>query len=63
MRTNPLLRSLVSLAALALAACAEDARTTQRGIDQDISASYDDGAPTIDNLGQRFAPWRLDMQP
>lgn len=63
MRTNPLLQSLVALAALALAACAKDAPTTQRDIDQDISASHDAGAPTIDNLGDSFAPWRLDMQP
>jgi hypothetical protein len=64
MTTKPVLRSLIAMAAFALAACAaEDTQTGERGIDQDISASHDAGAPTIDNLGQSFAPWRLDMQP
>jgi hypothetical protein len=54
---------LFALVALALAACAEDAQTTQRGIDQDITATHDAGAPTVENLGQSFAPWRLSMQP
>ena len=59
-----LIRSLVALAALALTACsAEDAQTTERGIDQDIIATHDAGAPTRSNIGQRdFAPWRINMQ-
>jgi hypothetical protein len=65
MRTKPLLRSLVAIAALALTACAaEDTQTDERGIDQDIIATHDAGAPTMSNIGQRdFAPWRLNMQP
>ena len=65
MRIKPLLRSLVALATLALAACAiEDAQTGERGIDQDIAATHDAGAPTLSNIGQRgFAPWRLSMKP
>ena len=55
--------SCVFLAALALGACAEDSQTTQRGIDQDITATHDAGAPTLDNLGQGFAPWRFNMAP
>jgi hypothetical protein len=65
MRTKPLLRSLVALAMLVLAACAaEDTQTNERGIDQDITATHDAGAATINNIGQRdFAPWRLNMHP
>jgi hypothetical protein len=56
---------LVALAALALAACAaEDTQSGKRGIDQDIIATHDAGAPTLSNIGQRdFAPWRVNMQP
>ena len=63
--TRSLIRSMVVLAALALGACAaEDAQTTERGIDQDITATHDAGAPTAANIGQRdFAPWRLNMKP
>jgi ABC-type glycerol-3-phosphate transport system substrate-binding protein len=63
--TKSLLRSIAVLAALALAACAaEDAQTDQRGIDQDITATHDAGAPTLNNIGQSiFAPWRLNMAP
>lgn len=65
MKTTPLLRSLVVLVALALAACAaEDTQTGERGIDQDIAATHDAGAPTISNIGRRdFVPWRLNVQP
>jgi len=64
MRTKPLPLCLIALAALALAACtAENAQTTERGIDQDIAATHDASAPTISNLGKRDAPWRLDMGP
>ena len=57
--------STIVLAALALGACAfEDAQTTERGIDQDITATHDAGAPTAMNIGQRdFAPWRMNMKP
>ena len=58
-----LLSSVVALAALALVACTEDAQTTERGIDQDINATHDGGAATTQNLGQSFAPWRLNMAP
>jgi predicted small secreted protein len=61
--TKSLLWSVAVLAALALAACSEDAQTTERGIDQDITATHDAGAPTVHNLGQSFAPWRLNMAP
>ncbi len=63
--TRSLFRSMVVLAALALAGCAgEDTQTDQRGIDQDITATHDAGAPTARNIGQRdFAPWRLNMGP
>jgi hypothetical protein len=63
--TTSLFRSLVIAAALALSACSgEDTQTTQRGIDQDITATHDAGAPTATNIGQRdFAPWRLGMKP
>jgi len=63
--TKSLLSSLVAVAALALAACAaEDGQTTERGIDQDITATHDAGASTLNNIGQRdFAPWRLNMAP
>jgi hypothetical protein len=63
--TKSLLSILVAVAALALAACAaEDGQTTERGIDQDITATHDAGASTLNNIGQRdFAPWRLNMAP
>lgn len=63
--TKSLLRSAIVLATLALGACtAEDTQTDQRGIDQDITATHDAGAPTISNIGQRdFAPWRVNMAP
>jgi hypothetical protein len=63
--TKFLLRGAAALAALALVACAaEDAQTNERGIDQDILATHDAGAPTLNNLGQRdFAPWRLNLHP
>ncbi len=63
--TRSLFRSMVVIAALALAACAaEDSQTDQRAIDQDITATHDAGAPTPSNIGQRdFAPWRLNMGP
>jgi hypothetical protein len=63
--TQSLLRSIAVLAALALAACTgEDAQTDQRGIDKDITATHDAGAPTLNNIGQNnFAPWRLNMAP
>ncbi len=63
--TRSLIRSMVVLTALALGACAgEDAQTNQRGIDQDITAAHDAGAPTMSNIGQRdYAPWRLNMKP
>jgi hypothetical protein len=54
---------MAALAALALAGCAEDSQTTQRGIDQDITATHDAGAPTAQNFGQSFLPWRLNMAP
>jgi hypothetical protein len=65
MRTKALPRSLVAFATLVLAACsAEDMQTNERGIDQDITATHDAGAATINNIGQRdFAPWRLNMRP
>jgi len=63
--TRSLIRSIVLLSGLALAACAgEDTQTNERGIDQDITATHDAGAPTSANIGQRdYAPWRLNMQP
>jgi hypothetical protein len=62
--TRSLLRSIVVLAALALAACAgEDTQTNERGIDQDITATHDAGAPTPANIGLNYAPWRLNMKP
>ena len=63
--TKFLLRGAAALAALALVACAfEDAQTDQRGIDQDITATHDAGAPTLNNIGQRdFAPWHLNLHP
>lgn len=63
--TKSLLRSLVAVAALALAACAaEDGQTTERGIDQDITATHDAGAPTLNNFGHSaFAPWRSNITP
>ncbi|HKX10433.1 MAG TPA: hypothetical protein VJN67_19695 [Stellaceae bacterium] len=63
--TRSLIRSMAVLAALALGACsAEDAQTNERGIDQDITAAHDAGAPTLSNIGQRdYAPWRLNMAP
>jgi len=61
--TRTLVWSVVALAVLALGACAEDSQTTERGIDQDITATHRAGAPTIDNLGQNFAPWRFNMTP
>jgi len=63
--TKSLFRSIVVLSALMLAACVdEDAQTNERGIDQDITATHDAGAPTASNIGQRdYAPWRLNMQP
>jgi ABC-type glycerol-3-phosphate transport system substrate-binding protein len=61
--TKTLLRSLVAAAALALAACAaEDAQTDERGIDQDITATHDAGAPTLSNISQHDS-WRLNLQP
>src|SRR5579864_1167736 len=61
--TRFLLRGMVVIGTLMLAACAsDDAQTTERGIDQDIIATHDAGGPTARNIGQRdFAPWRLDM--
>ena len=63
--TRSLIRSMIVLAAMTLGACAgEDAQTNQRGIDQDITAAHDAGAPTLSNIGQRdYAPWRLNMAP
>ena len=62
--TKALVWSVVALSVLALGACSEDAQTTQRGIDQDITATHDAGAPTLSNIGQNnFAPWRLNMAP
>ena len=61
--TKSLLWSMAALAALALPGCAEDAQTTQRGIDQDITATHRAGAPTIDNLGLNFLPWHLNGAP
>lgn len=61
--TKSLLWSIAALAALALAGCAEDSQTTERGIDQDITATHDAGAPTLENLGPSFLPWRLNMAP
>ena len=63
--TRSLIRSMAVLAALTLGACAfEDAQTNERGIDQDITATHDAGAPTLNNIGQsNFAPWRLNMAP
>lgn len=59
-----LLLSVAALGALALVACTDDSQTTQRGIDQDITATHDAGAPTLSNIGQNnFAPWRLNMAP
>lgn len=64
MSTRPLLLSLFALVASGLCACAsEDAQTGERGIDQDIIATHDAGAPTMNNIGQRNAPWRLNMYP
>ena len=63
--TRSLMRSMVVFVALTLGACAfEDAQTNERGIDQDITAAHDAGAPTMSNIGQRnSAPWRLNMAP
>ncbi len=63
--TKFLLRGMVVVGTLMLAACAsDDAQTTDRGIDQDITATHDAGGPTARNIGQRdFAPWRLNMAP
>lgn len=63
--TKSLLRGMLLVTALALGGCAdEDAQTNQRGIDQDITATHDAGAPTSVNIGQRdYAPWRLNMKP
>lgn len=59
-------QALAALALLALAACGASGEASQageRGIDQDIAATHDAGAPTLNNmaLGQ-FAPWRLGMK-
>jgi len=59
---------LALLALLALAACSgspEDAsQAGQRGIDQDITATHDAGAPTLNNLSLGgSAPWRLGLKP
>jgi hypothetical protein len=63
--TRSLLPCVALVAALMLAACAgEDTQTTQQGIDQDITATHDAGAPTSRNIGLGdFAPWRLSMTP
>ena len=51
--TKSLLLSVVALAALALAACAEDTQTTERSIDQDITVTHYAGAAVLDNVGPR----------
>jgi nitrous oxide reductase accessory protein NosL len=51
--TKSLLLSVAALAALAVAACAEDGQTTERGIDQDITATHYAGAAVLDNVGPR----------
>ena len=63
--TRFLLRGMVAVGMLALGGCAGDeGQTTERGIDQDITATHDAGGPTARNIGQRdFAPWRLNMAP
>src|SRR5262249_17235133 len=61
--TKSLLLSVVALAAVALAGCAEDTQTTQRDIDHDITVSHAAGSASLDDIGQdRFAPWRFTMQ-
>lgn len=58
-----MLWSVVALAALALAGCAEDTQTTQRDIDHDITVSHNAGSASLDDIGQdRFAPWRFTTQ-
>jgi hypothetical protein len=58
-----LLRGLISLCVLVLAACAaENAQTGERGIDQDIASTHGSGS-TLDNIGNQFAPWRLYTLP
>ena len=57
-------RSMLAICAaaalLGLAACADTDDIPQRGIDQDISATHDSGAPTVRNLGPRGGEnWRL----
>jgi hypothetical protein len=70
--TNMILRSLAVGAVLALAACgdappdqlAKNGPSGQNAIDQDITATHDNGAPTLGNqsLGEA-APWRLQQRP
>ncbi len=62
----------VVLSTLALASCnseppdqlAKYGPSGENAIDQDITATHDDGAPTLSNqsLGAA-APWRLQQQP
>lgn len=62
--TKSLLLSVAALAALALAACAEDTQTTERSIDQDITATHYAGAAVLDNVGPRgVAPQRGVVPP
>jgi len=62
--TGSLFRSIIVVSVLALAGCAgEDTQTNERGIDQDITATHDAGAPTPANIGLNYAPWRLNMKP
>jgi len=62
------LRGLAVLAVLALAACSEEppqlakyGPSGENAIDQDITATHDDGAPTLNNQ-MNAAPWRLQQQ-
>ena len=59
-------QALAAFALLALAACGatdEASQAGERGIDQDITATHDAGAPTLNNMALgEFAPWRLGMK-
>jgi len=62
------LRGLAVLAVLALAACtgtppqlAQYGPSGENAIDQDITATHDDGAPTLSNQ-MSAAPWKLQQE-
>jgi hypothetical protein len=51
--TKSLFMSVAAVAALVLGACSDEGQTTQRSLDQDITATHAAGAAVLDNVGPR----------